>query len=934
MANLHSSTNWEELPLIKDISDPYKLALDRVRNHVAPLLQSRPFGAEEFTDHDLNHSTRVMERIGQILSPTTKLNQSELYILSLSALLHDSGLWTSKSEAIAVLATKDFEEFCREFDCDGLKRVKELLNFESTRWMGELTLQRLVATYHRTTHAERLSSSVLRAESEPGQTLRTLIGDEFVEAVELVSVAHSWDREQILSEDELRPRQYKGEVACLRFLAELLRLGDLLDLGEGRISTLLWSYLTPMAPVSESHWRKEATLRLELCSPKNIRVVGTFDPSRQGFAAAEAYRLAQDWLSMLDEEIHGVALVLNNRIEIEHRSRLQFGPMELDTKRVTTTGLELNGKTSFQLPRERIFELLSNELYSDRTVFVRELLQNSIDATRAQLIRDSRIDFLGEIAVLNESEPWNWPDSVTNNSRYEIQVRTSFESTKGRQYVRFKIADKGIGMSLNDISDYFLQVGKSYYTSNKYKQEFRHSSISRFGIGFLTCLSIADRIEVTTRQHNESAALCLCLQQPSEHFILTKDGQASIGTQVCLDIPLEKLTHILAHYFHVREEDKPLNEEAISRLITRLVELWVPYVEFPILVNNKRIEPNNPKEYVPLGLDEANSFGSVPVQINSPSGDEIAQGRIFYEFAMAPKLPVLRSVNPQVKYAVSCRGIRLVGSAEPSGTHQTPLVLDFRKLPVGSLSASRTIRNDWLFYSGIGDLVCDHFVKLVQGELKKLGVESSVVWQLFLDHRWGTRNLCAQFPVRTSTSFEWLSWEQICEVYDRLLLVPFSIAWKGPWRHFLPAVGVPDRQLGLLRGCDFPLGVIDDCLVMHLPDVCNCYLWPPNSKTDDLIMEPFVCTYTHVGLMKWQNPAVPRYLANGIIVDQRLVERELMNHDEVENCWEQLGVREHGMPKDGSLTGEYAFEFLNSLNSFTLVGKELVVTLDDTDDWC
>jgi hypothetical protein len=72
----------------------------------------------------------------------------------------------------------------------------------------------------------------------------------------------------------------------------------------------MWAYLAPLAPQSEAHWRKEATLKVDICDPEEIRISGQFDVERYGIAAAEAHRLAKDWLDMLREEIEGVALVL------------------------------------------------------------------------------------------------------------------------------------------------------------------------------------------------------------------------------------------------------------------------------------------------------------------------------------------------------------------------------------------------------------------------------------------------------------------------------------------------------------------------------------------------------------------------------------------------------------------------------------------------
>ena len=82
---LSGELRWDELELVMKLEQPYSAALTRVYSQVRPLLGTRPFGAEEYTDHDIQHSTRVVQRIAQILPEDVQLNQPELYILLLSA---------------------------------------------------------------------------------------------------------------------------------------------------------------------------------------------------------------------------------------------------------------------------------------------------------------------------------------------------------------------------------------------------------------------------------------------------------------------------------------------------------------------------------------------------------------------------------------------------------------------------------------------------------------------------------------------------------------------------------------------------------------------------------------------------------------------------------------------------------------------------------
>lgn len=156
MARLLGETDWKNLPIIKQMGEPYQSTVNRRHDYVRPLLGIRPIGAEEFTDHDIRHSTRVLERITQILPDNARLNDAEIYVLTLAALLHDSGMWTSKQEALSLLESDDFALFCDQSCPDELSFVRDLLKSTPRRWMAELALQRLAAIYNRKRNRSQL----------------------------------------------------------------------------------------------------------------------------------------------------------------------------------------------------------------------------------------------------------------------------------------------------------------------------------------------------------------------------------------------------------------------------------------------------------------------------------------------------------------------------------------------------------------------------------------------------------------------------------------------------------------------------------------------------------------------------------------------------------------------------------------------------------
>jgi hypothetical protein len=321
-------------------------------------------------------------------------------------------MWTSKEEALQLLEDESFVTYCDHNFLEEYRLIVGDLHSPDRNWMGVLGLLRLAAAYQRLAHPARLATSFLNPSSEGGRELRPLIGREFIELVELVSMAHGWDVERVLHDDLLRPRSVNA-LLNLRYVAQLLRLGDLLDVGEGRVSSLLWSYLRPLGSESEAHWRKEARLKLDRCEPDRIELSGIFDIRREGIVEAEGYRLALDWIAWLNKEVEA-ALVLTARQDQEFRSRCRFGALKVDATRVQAVGLELGGRVSFEIDRGQILNILSSAIYERGLVFVRELLQNAVDATRAQIVRD----MADAVPGLDAERPWSWPADVTQSDRY------------------------------------------------------------------------------------------------------------------------------------------------------------------------------------------------------------------------------------------------------------------------------------------------------------------------------------------------------------------------------------------------------------------------------------------------------------------------------------------------------------------------------------
>ncbi len=122
----------------------------------------------------------------------------------------------------------------------------------------------------------------------------------------------------------------------------------------------------------------------------------------------------------------------------------------------------------FQINLGGIIDLLSNHLYSSPSVYVRELLQNGVDAIRAR-------------------------QALEPDHDGEIRIEVGQSDTGGRQII---FSDNGIGLTEEETHRFLSTIGES---SKRDVLEKRSDFIGQFGIGLLSCFVVSDEIVMVTK---------------------------------------------------------------------------------------------------------------------------------------------------------------------------------------------------------------------------------------------------------------------------------------------------------------------------------------------------------------------------------------------------------------------------------------------------
>ncbi|MBP5858970.1 molecular chaperone HtpG [Marivibrio halodurans] len=235
-----------------------------------------------------------------------------------------------------------------------------------------------------------------------------------------------------------------------------------------------------------------------------------------------------------------------------------------------TTGAGQSETMGFQAEVGRLLDIVANALYSEREIFLRELISNAADAC----------DKLRYLAI-------ETPELAAGDNDYAITV------TADKVARTITIADNGVGMNRDDLVDNLGTIARSgtsafvdRLTGDKKKDV---SLIGQFGVGFYSAFMVADEVSVTARRAGEEEAW---------HW--TSDGKSQFTIE-----PAEKATRGTRITLHLKEDA----DEFLERMrLERIIKTYSDHIPFPIRLAIAGDEK-----------DEAESAEETPAQVNEGS---------------------------------------------------------------------------------------------------------------------------------------------------------------------------------------------------------------------------------------------------------------------------------------------------------------------------
>ena len=221
-------------------------------------------------------------------------------------------------------------------------------------------------------------------------------------------------------------------------------------------------------------------------------------------------------------------------------------------------------KKEFKSSSKRVLDLMINSIYTNREIFLRELLSNASDAIDKlyyQSLTDKSVDIEKE------------------------ELRILIELDKDKRTL--SIIDNGCGMSEQDLEENLGTIAES--GSLRFKEENDGQKdvdiIGQFGVGFYSAFMVAKKVEVLSRNYASEDAY-LWTSEGADGYTIEKKAKEEVGTKITL-------------YLKDDSEDDNFSEYLEEYTIRNLVSKYSYYLRYPIMmeVENSQLKEGSDSEY-------------------------------------------------------------------------------------------------------------------------------------------------------------------------------------------------------------------------------------------------------------------------------------------------------------------------------------------------
>ncbi|MDO4594393.1 MAG: molecular chaperone HtpG [Tissierellia bacterium] len=201
-------------------------------------------------------------------------------------------------------------------------------------------------------------------------------------------------------------------------------------------------------------------------------------------------------------------------------------------------------KKEFKAEAKKVMQLMINSIYTNREIFLRELISNASDALDKRYYEDMK------------------SSKEVNKDDYYIEI------IRDKENKTLTIKDTGIGMDEQELTENLGTIATS--GTEKFRKSMDKSDISeligQFGVGFYSAFMVADKVEVLSKKNDKAY---LWTSENAENYEITEADKNEIGTEITL-------------FLKDNEEDENYDRFLEEYTIESLVNKYSNYIRYPI----------------------------------------------------------------------------------------------------------------------------------------------------------------------------------------------------------------------------------------------------------------------------------------------------------------------------------------------------------------
>ncbi|MBF0250509.1 MAG: molecular chaperone HtpG [Alphaproteobacteria bacterium] len=360
---------------------------------------------------------------------------------------------------------------------------------------------------------------------------------------------------------------------------------------------------------------------------------------------------------------------------------------------------------SFQTEVGRLLDIVAGSLYSNREIFLRELISNASDAC----------DKLRHMAL-------TVPSLIEGDGEFKIELAADAKAGT------LTITDNGVGMNHDDLLDTLGTIAKSgtgaFIEQLGKDGKADTNLIGQFGVGFYSAFMVADRVEVTTRKAGEAESWLWISDGKGQFTVEQASGDAARagrGTAVVL---------------HMKKDAKEFLEETRIR---HIVKTYSDHIAFPVKMGDDALNEGSAiwtrpakdvtaEQYKEFYHHSAHAFDEPWLTLHNR-----AEGMVSYtNLLFVPSHRPFDLFDPERKSHVKLYVNRVFITENAEGL--LPTYLRFLRGVVDSEDLSLNISREMLQHDPKLAKIKSGLVKKVLGELKKKSEKAPDEYATFWDN--------------------------------------------------------------------------------------------------------------------------------------------------------------------------------------------------------